>query len=701
MSHPLLTPIEYLKGVGPERAEVLKSELEIFRFRDLLYHFPFRYVDRTQFHKISEIQSVASEIQIKGKMTSLKEVGAGRKKRLVANFEDETGSVELVWFKTTQWQRDKFQSLLQKPITIYGKPAIFSNKLNFSHPEIEEENNTKAESKGLLPVYSSTEKVQKKGINARVWQKMQRELWQHIKYNIQENLSDEIQSKFNLINRKAAFQYIHFPKDARHLEAAQKRLKFEEFFFLHLSLIAQKAQGKRSFRSFPFEKIGAYFNDYYQNHLSFELTNAQKSVLKEIRADLGTETQMNRLLQGDVGSGKTIVAFLSMLIAADNGYQAMMMAPTEILAQQHYNGLKEEADKIGLNIALLTGSTKKSERKIIHEQLQNGTLHFLVGTHALIEDTVQFHHLGLAIIDEQHRFGVAQRAKLWRKGKRPPHILIMTATPIPRTLAMTLYGDLDASVIDELPVGRKPIKTVHRRDKDRLSVFQFIKQQVDLGRQAYIVYPLIEESEKMNYKDLMDGYESITRYFPLPEYAVSIVHGQMKSADKEYEMQRFVKGETQIMVATTVIEVGVNVPNASIMVIESAEKFGLSQLHQLRGRVGRGAEQSFCVLMTADNLNEVAFRRVSTMCETNDGFRIAEVDLELRGPGNVMGTQQSGLLDFKIADLQKDKPLFIAAKNAAEWLVADDPSLSKPQNAAILQFFNAYHKKQVSWANIG
>ena len=699
MNNPLLTPIEFLKGVGPQRAEVLKSELGIFMFRDLLYHFPFRYVDRTQYYKIIEIQSVATEIQVRGKITSLQEVGEKRKKRLVAQFQDETGWAELVWFRTTKWQEEKFRSLLHKHITIYGKPAIYNRKLSFTHPEIEEEESEKS-SKALLPVYPNAEKVQKKGINNRVFQTLQLEVWNQVKYNIKENLSVELCRKFDLISRVDAFQHIHFPDSAQHLEAAQKRLKFEEFFFLHLSLQAQKLHGKQNFRSHAFAHVGDYFNTFYQNHLSFELTNAQKRVLKEIRSDLGREAQMNRLLQGDVGSGKTIVAFLSMLIAADNGYQSLMMAPTEILAQQHYYGLKEEADKIGLEIAILTGSSTKSERDVIHEKLESGVLQILVGTHALIEDKVKFKNLGLAIVDEQHRFGVAQRAKLWRKGKKPPHILIMTATPIPRTLAMTLYGDLDVSLLDEMPAGRKPIKTVHRKDNDRLGVFKFIKDEIAKGRQAYVVYPLIEESETLDYKDLMDGYESISRSFPLPDYAVSIVHGQMKAADKDYEMQRFVKGETDIMVATTVIEVGVNVPNASIMVIESAEKFGLSQLHQLRGRVGRGAEQSYCILMTADGLNENAYTRIRTMCETNDGFRIAEVDLELRGPGNVMGTQQSGMLDFKIADLNKDKPIFHAAKTAATWLMQIDANLALVENQNIKIFFDAFHKKQMKWANI-
>ena len=699
MSNPFLTPIEYLKGVGPQRAEVLKSELGIFLYRDLLYHFPFRYVDRTKYYKINEINSIAAEIQIKGKMISLKEVGEKRAKRMVATFQDDTGTIELVWFRTTKWQQEKFKSLLHKRLVIYGKPTLFNNTFNFVHPEIEEEESEKT-GIALLPVYPNSEKVQKKGINNRVFRSLQLELWNQLKFNIKENLSENLCRKYNLLNRTDAFKHIHFPDSADLLDKAKKRLIFEEFFFLHLSLQAQKSLAKQHFSTNAFKNVGEYFNSFYANHLSFELTNAQKRVMKEIRADLGRTSQMNRLLQGDVGSGKTIVAFLSMLIAADNGFQSMMMAPTEILAQQHYYGLKEEADKIGINIALLTGSTTKSERNVIHENLKNGEIHILVGTHALIEDTVKFKNLGLAIVDEQHRFGVAQRAKLWRKAKKPPHILIMTATPIPRTLAMTLYGDLDVSLLDELPAGRKPIKTVHRKDPDRLSVFKFIKDEIKKGRQAYIVYPLIEESEKLDYKDLMDGYESVTRYFPLPEYAVSIVHGQMKSSDKDFEMQRFVKGETDIMVATTVIEVGVNVPNASIMVIESAEKFGLSQLHQLRGRVGRGAAQSYCILMTKDGLNDVAYRRISTMCETNDGFRIAEVDLELRGPGNVMGTQQSGLLDFRIADLNRDKKINHAAQNAAEWIMSIDPEMNLPENQQIRNFFESFHKKQISWSRI-
>ncbi len=697
MSSPLFTPLEFLKGIGPERAKILQSEMGMKLFRDMLYYFPFRYVDRTQFYSISQAKP-GIEIQIKGKITELRKTGTGRKVRLNGTFEDETGQMELVWFRTTNWLEKKLNSLIDQEVIIYGKTNVFNKKLSITHPEIEE--SEKKNSSGFYPVYPNTEKAQKKGISQRVWLQIQQNLWEQVNGHIKENLPLDLQKKYGLIPRNSAFRQIHFPNNPEELAAAQKRLKFEEFFFLHLSLLAQKAQGKKVNRSFPFPKVGAYFNTFFNDYLTFELTKAQKRVLKEIRKDLGREIQMNRLLQGDVGSGKTIVALMSMLLAIDNGYQALMMAPTEILAQQHYNGIKDDIEKLGLNVALLTGSTPQSQRKIIHEQLQIGSLHIIVGTHALIEDNVQFNNLGLAIIDEQHRFGVAQRAKLWKKGKRPPHILVMTATPIPRTLAMTLYGDLDISVIDEMPKGRKPVKTVHRKDKDRLAVFKFLKDEIAKGRQVYMVYPLIEESEKLDYKDLMDGYESISRYFPLPEYAVSIVHGRMKSEEKDFEMQRFAKGETQLMVATTVIEVGVNVPNASVMVVENAERFGLSQLHQLRGRVGRGSEQSYCILMSKDQLNDVAYKRISTLCDTTDGFRVAEVDLEIRGPGNVMGTQQSGLLNFKIADLKTDKNLFIAAKHAAEELLEKDPSLTLENHSVVLEFFNAFHKKQLSWAQI-
>lgn len=700
MSKFLKTPIDYLKGVGPERVSLLQSELEIYRYEDLLTHFPFRYVDRSKYYKINEITLASAEIQIIGKITGLSEIGQSRGKRLVARFADETGQMELVWFKYTKWMKENFEKMINIPIVAYGKPNEFNRTFSIVHPEIETLENQKSAPQGLYPVYSSTEKLTKKGVSNRVWQKMQLQLLSEIK-EMNENLSEEIIRKFNFSDRLTTFRQIHFPKSTEELKKAEDRLKFEEFFFLQLGLLIKKINHQRKYKSNEFSVVGKYFNQFYENHLPFELTDAQKRVVKEIRTDMGRPVQMNRLLQGDVGSGKTMVALLSALIAADNGFQTAFMAPTEILAQQHYESIKNYLSEMDIKIGLLTGSTKTKDRMILDEKLTSGEIHILVGTHALIEDHVRFKNLGFAIIDEQHKFGVAQRAKFIRKGKFPPHTLVMTATPIPRTLAMSLYGDLDISVIDELPAGRKPIKTVHRKDKDRLGLFGFIKTEIKKGRQIYIVYPLIEESEKMDYKDLMDGYDSITRAFPLPDYAVSIVHGRMKAEDKDFEMQRFAKGETQILVATTVIEVGVNVPNASVMVIESAEKFGLSQLHQLRGRVGRGAEQSFCVLMTKDNLTEDAFTRISTMCRTNDGFEIAEVDMQLRGPGDIMGTQQSGILNFKIANLVKDQKMMTTARYIAEELLKDDPELSKPENQKIKQHFIEYHKEKVEWSRIG
>lgn len=700
MSKFLKTPIDYLKGVGPERVSLLQSELGIYHYEDLLTHFPFRYVDRSKYYKINEITLASAEIQIIGKITGLNEIGQNRGKRLVARFADETGQMELVWFKYTKWMKENFEKLLNVPIVAYGKPNEFNRTYSIIHPEIETVENHRTAPQGLYPVYPSTEKLTKKGVSNRVWQKMQMQLLSEIK-EMDENLSDNIIRKFNFPDRLTTFRQIHFPKSTEELKSAENRLKFEEFFFLQLGLLIKKINHRRKYKSNEFSVVGKYFNEFYENHLPFELTNAQKRVVKEIRADLGQPVQMNRLLQGDVGSGKTMVALLSALIAADNGFQTAFMAPTEILAQQHYESMKNYLSEMDVKIGLLTGSTKTRDRKILDEKLTSGEIHILVGTHALIEDHVRFKNLGFAIIDEQHKFGVAQRAKFIRKGKFPPHTLVMTATPIPRTLAMSLYGDLDISVIDELPAGRKPIKTVHRKDKDRLGLFGFMKTEIKKGRQIYIVYPLIEESEKMDYKDLMDGYESITRAFPLPDYAVSIVHGRMKSEDKDFEMQRFAKGETQILVATTVIEVGVNVPNASVMVIESAEKFGLSQLHQLRGRVGRGAEQSYCILMTKDNLTQDAFTRISTMCRTNDGFEIAEADMQLRGPGDIMGTQQSGILNFKIANLVKDQKMLTTARFIAEELLKDDPDLSKVENQNIKIFFDAYHKDKIAWSRIG
>lgn len=696
----LKNPIEYLKGVGPERAKTLQSELGIFRYEDLLHYFPFRHIDRSKYFKINEILPTSAEIQIIGKIISLQEIGQKKGKRLVGIFEDETGKMELVWFRFTKWLKETIQNLVGKPIVIYGKPTEFNQKFNIVHPEMETLENHKSSPQGLYPVYPSTEILQKKGITNRVMQKIQQQLFLEIQ-QLEENLSEEIIGKFRFPNRLNAFRQIHFPKNHEELKQAENRLKFEEFFFLQLGLLIKKLNHQHKFKSFEFDSVGTNFNEFYNNYLPFELTDAQKRVVKEIRADLAKPIQMNRLLQGDVGSGKTMVALLSALIAVDNGYQTAFMAPTEILAQQHYQALKKYLAAMQIEIGILTGSTKTKERRELLEKLNSGELKILVGTHALLEEKVVFQNLGLTIIDEQHKFGVAQRAQFLKKNKLPPHVLVMTATPIPRTLAMSLYGDLDISVIDELPPGRKAIKTVHKKDKDRLGLFRFMKDEIQKGRQIYVVYPLIEESEKLDYKDLMDGFESISRAFPLPDYAVSIVHGKMKPADKEFEMQRFIKGQTQILVATTVIEVGVNVPNASVMVIESAEKFGLSQLHQLRGRVGRGAEQSYCILMTKDFLNDDAFQRISTMVRTNDGFEVAEVDMQLRGPGDLMGTQQSGILNFKLANLAKDQKILQTARYMAEEILKNDPELSSEKNKFIKNYFVQNHNEKFIWSRIG
>ncbi|NVK05130.1 MAG: ATP-dependent DNA helicase RecG [Flavobacteriia bacterium] len=695
----LKTPIEFLKGVGPAKADLLKTEMRIFTFGDLLTLYPFRYIDRSKFYTVKEIQSASTEVQVRGKITSIEEVGQPRKKRLVAHFEDSTGRVELVWFKGAQWIKKSLQ--IGTEYVLFGKPNYFKGKYSFPHPELEKvEDFKKSPIQGLQPVYPSTEKLTNKGLNARGIGKLTKVLLPQLKGVIRENLPARILEHYKWPSKEQSLMAVHFPKDLESLESARKRLKFEEFYFIQISMLLQKQRTTVLTKGQVFDKVGDAFNGFYSNHLPFELTGAQKRVLKEIRKDTKSGHHMNRLVQGDVGSGKTVVALLSMLIAADNGFQSCLMAPTEILAQQHYNGLSEMLEGTEVRIALLTGSTKTARRKEIHADLLNGQLDILVGTHALIEPTVQFRNLGLAVIDEQHRFGVAQRAKLWKKNSIPPHILIMTATPIPRTLAMSLYGDLDSSVIDELPPGRKPIKTVHRYDSNRLQVFGFMKEQIAKGRQCYVVYPLIEESAKMDFKDLEDGYNSICREFPTPDYHVSIVHGRMKAEDKDYEMQRFAKGETQIMVATTVIEVGVNVPNASVMVIESTERFGLSQLHQLRGRVGRGAEQSFCILMSGQKLSNEARTRIETMVRTNDGFEIADVDLQLRGPGDMMGTRQSGMLDLKIADITKDNQLLHLARKEAEGLLAEDPKLTKPEHAATRQFYIEQAKGKVQWSRI-
>ncbi|MFV9550917.1 ATP-dependent DNA helicase RecG [Algibacter sp. PT7-4] len=696
MSIKLQTPIDYLKGVGPNRADLLRKELGIYTYQDLINLFPNRYIDRTQYYKISQLQRSNADVQVIGKITSFKEVAQKRGKRLVATFQDDTGTMELVWFRGQKWIKDSLK--LNKVYVAFGKTNWFSSKFNMAHPEMELlEDHEKNLRSAMQPVYPSTEKLNNKGITNRTINKIMQQLFIETNGKFTETLSDNLRSELKLISKQSALFNVHFPKNQELLSRAQFRLKFEELFYIQLQLIIKNLVHKSKIKGFPFNQVGTYFNSFFKNHLPFNLTNAQKRVLKEIRADLGSQAQMNRLLQGDVGSGKTIVAFMSILMALDNGFQACLMAPTEILSVQHYNGLQEWCNKLNISISILTGSTKTSNRKKIHESLENGDLQILIGTHALLEDKVKFKNLGLAIIDEQHRFGVKQRSKLWKKNTLPPHILVMTATPIPRTLAMSVYGDLDISIIDELPPGRKAIKTVHRYDKNRLNVFKFIRDEIDKGRQIYIVYPLIQENEKMDYKDLMDGYESISRDFPMPKYQTSIVHGKMKPADKEYEMQRFIKGETQIMVATTVIEVGVNVPNASVMIIESAERFGLSQLHQLRGRVGRGAEQSYCILMTSHKLSANSKTRLETMVKTNDGFEIAEVDLRLRGPGDIMGTQQSGILNLKIADIVKDNDILQLARHHAKSVLKIDPALALPEHQIFLNTYKQLSKFKNIW----
>ena len=691
------TPIEYLKGVGPQRGDLLRKEMNIHKYGDLIHLYPNRYIDRTRYFKINQLINSNSEVQIVGKVVHIKTIDQGKgKSRLVATFLDDTGQMELVWFQGQKWVKESLK--LNTVYVIFGKVTQFGSVFNMAHPEMEllEEHKTTLRS-AMQPVYPSTEKLNNKGVTNKVINKMMMQLFSETHHLFSETLSDSIIEELKLIPKKEALLNIHFPKNHELLAKAQFRLKFEELFFIQLQLITKNLIRKHKIKGFPFEVIGENFNNFYNNHLPFELTNAQKRVLKEIRNDLGSHAQMNRLLQGDVGSGKTIVALMCMLIAKDNGFQSCLMAPTEILANQHFNGLTELAKDLNINIRILTGSTKIAQRRIIHEELENGTLDIIIGTHALLEDKVQFKNLGLAVIDEQHRFGVEQRSKLWRKSEIPPHVLVMTATPIPRTLAMSLYGDLDISIIDELPPGRKPIQTVHRFDSKRLVVWKFLKDEIAKGRQIYIVYPLIQESEKMDYKDLMDGYESISRDFPLPHYSISILHGKMKPADKEEEMKRFAAGKTNIMVATTVIEVGVNVPNASVMVIESAERFGLSQLHQLRGRVGRGAEQSYCILMTDYKLSEDSKTRMETMVRTNDGFEIAEVDLKLRGPGDIMGKQQSGVLNLQIADLVKDRDILQVARHLAVKLLKTDPSMNLPEHAKLKAVFLEISKKKSIW----
>ncbi len=695
----LETPIEFLKGVGTQRADILKKELHIFTYGDLLSHYPFRYIDRTKFYTVSEISESLQYVQLRGKIIHYEVIGEKRGKRLVAKFRDATGILELVWFQSYQWWANNLK--LNEEYVVFGKPSEFNGKFNMVHPELDLVSELPITlNSNMQAMYNTSEKMKARGLDSRAIRKMQQTLVALITHSIPEILPDSLLVGLRMLHREEALKNIHTPANPDLLKRAQNRIKFEELFFIQLRLLKLKVNRNANVRGFSFLKVGNYFNDFYKNNLPFELTGAQKKVMKEIRADMGSGKQMNRLLQGDVGSGKTMVALMCMLIALDNGFQSCLMAPTEILANQHLDSLKKLLVGTSVNIDLLTGSSKTKQRKTLHENLQNGNLHILIGTHAVLEDVVQFQNLGLVVIDEQHRFGVEQRSKLWNKNTQLPHVLVMTATPIPRTLAMTLYGDLDISVIDEMPPGRKPIITSHRYDSARLAVFNFMREQIKLGKQVYVVYPLIKESEKMDYKDLMDGYESISRAFPKPEFQISIVHGKMKSADKDYEMQRFVRNETQIMVATTVIEVGVNVPNASIMVIESAERFGLSQLHQLRGRVGRGADQSYCILMTSYKLGEDTKIRLETMVRTTDGFEIADVDLKLRGPGDLQGTQQSGIVDLKLADLSKDAQIVQLAREAAQKILEQDPNLQSPEYHAMVQHLNSLNKSNVNWSRI-
>lgn len=690
--------ISFLKGVGPQRAEALGKELSIKSFGDLLFYFPFRYVDRTQFYQIKNIHADLPYIQVKGVIKNFYTRGDKRKPILIANFEDETGSMELVWFQGAKWILTSLKTDI--PYIVFGKPGVFNGQLNIAHPEIEAASEAQESNYTTLqPVYNTTEKLKVRGIDSKMIARMQRSLQQQLPA-IEENISSSVTHDLKLMSRNDALRQIHFPESAHQINAAQYRLKFEELFFLQLKLQMQRNANHHKLIGNVFGEVGSLFNNFYHHHLPFKLTNAQKRVIREIRNDMGTGAQMNRLLQGDVGSGKTAVALMTMLIAADNGFQSCLMAPTEILARQHALTIQELVKKLDIHVDLLTGSVKQSERKHIHERLLSGKTNILIGTHALIEDQVQFKNLGYVVIDEQHRFGVEQRSKLWKKNPKPPHILVMTATPIPRTLAMTVFGDLDNSVIDELPPGRQPIQTVHKTDANRLSVFEFMRKQISEGRQIYIVYPLIEESEKMDLKNLEDGYESICRAFPQPQFQVSIVHGRMKADAKNFEMQRFIKNQTHIMVATTVIEVGVNVPNASVMIIENAERFGLAQLHQLRGRVGRGADQSYCVLMTKSNLSPDSKKRIEIMCSTNDGFKIAEADLALRGPGDSEGTRQSGMPDFKIANLASDGKIVEQTKLMAEKILAADPQLEKEENKNMGAYFHQFQKLKTVWSLI-
>ena len=690
--------IKFLPGVGPGKAELFNKELSIFTVEDLLRHYPYRYVDRSRFYKIRELREDMPFVQIKGKFVRFEKVGEGKKMRLSAMFSDGENILELVWFRGVRFVTDKYKTGVE--YVAFGKPTLFNGKFNLVHPDIEDASKLPPPEKmGFQPYYNTTEKMKNHFLNSKAIQKIIYPLIGKLEAGIPETLPAYVLQQFKLMNLTESLINIHFPKNDSNLTKARQRLKFEELFYIQLDILRQRKWREQRFSGFIFSRIGKYFNEFYSSHLPFALTNAQKKVIREIRTDMSSGRQMNRLLQGDVGSGKTVVALLTMLIALDNGYQACLMAPTEILANQHFTTISEQLRGINVNVSLLTGSTKKKDRESIHEQLLNGEMQIIIGTHALIEDTVQFKNLGYVIIDEQHRFGVAQRSRLWIKNEHPPHILVMTATPIPRTLAMTLYGDLSVSVIDELPPGRKAIQTYHYYESKRNSLLGFISKQINAGRQVYVVYPLIQESEKMDYRHLEEGYAYLKEVFP--NYMISMVHGKMKPAEKEAHMQKFVTGETQLMVATTVIEVGVNVPNASVMIIESAERFGLSQLHQLRGRVGRGADQSYCILLTGVKLSSDSRKRMEIMTRTNDGFEISEADLQLRGPGDMEGTQQSGIpFELKIADLAKDAQMLEIARNTAWDILEEDPTLSKPENRMMGFQLKKMKTNPVNWSAI-
>lgn len=697
MSDYWQTDIKFLAGVGPKRAETLSKEIEVFTVEDLLYYFPYRYIDRSRIYYIHEIDGDMPYIQLKGHITAFETIGHGRNKRLVAHFTDGTGIIDLVWFQGIKYIVDKYKT--HRPIIVFGKPTQYGSKINVAHPEIEAYTTEERRTTGLVPLYNTTEEMKRKYLNSNAIQKLMQTALSSFKEKIEETLPQSVLEQANLMPLDLALKNAHFPTNATLLREAQYRLKFEELFYLQLNILRYMTERKSKLKGFVFSTVGKYLNSFFENNLPFELTSAQKRIIREIRRDMATGEQMNRLLQGDVGSGKTLVALMLMLIALDNGFQASMMAPTEILATQHYHTISEFVEGLGINVKLLTGSTKKSERDEIHAALLTGDLQILIGTHALIEDTVQFANLGLVIVDEQHRFGVAQRAKLWTKNVNPPHVLVMTATPIPRTLAMTVYGDLDVSVIDELPPGRKPIQTLHIYDKKRGSLYKSVEKQLQEGRQVYWVFPLIEESEKIDLQSLEDGFELIKEIFP--KYNVCKVHGKMKPKEKDAEMQRFARNEAQIMVATTVIEVGVNVPNASVMVIESAQRFGLSQLHQLRGRVGRGADQSFCILVTPYELSQDTRKRINIMVESNDGFEIAEADLKIRGPGDLEGTQQSGIpFNLKIANIVRDGEVLQYAREVAQKILDEDPKLEQPQNRILLRQLKKLSGNRYNWGLI-